>query len=277
MNSSSGNKTKQRTGADLYRAVPYSALADGVTLEYIGNLRIKTNGIINSHISPSAAISLSKLISGTSAQIIVANSSGVPTYATMTGDVTISSTGVTTFTGGGSGTIALSKLVSGTSAQIIVANGSGVPTYVNMSGNVTINNTGVTTIGALQVTNGMLAGSIIYSKLSLSNSIVNGDINTSASIALSKLAALTASRVLVSDGLGIISVSSVTSTTLGYLDISSSLTSLLAGKQNNLGYTPVNKAGDTYTGILDFPTGGGSIKIPTTDKSAAGDGSIWIL
>ena len=42
-------------------------------------------------------------------------------------------------------------------------------------------------IGASGVTNAMLAGSIAYSKLSLSNSIVNADINSSAAIAYSKL------------------------------------------------------------------------------------------
>src|SRR5574343_185051 len=45
--------------------------------------------------------------------------------------------------------------------------------------------------------------------------IVNADINASAAIALSKLSALTASRALQSDGSGVISASSVTSTELG--------------------------------------------------------------
>lgn len=47
--------------------------------------------------------------------------------------------------------------------------------------------------------------------------IVDADINGSAAITLSKLAALTASRALVSDGSGVISVSAVTSTELGYV------------------------------------------------------------
>lgn len=47
--------------------------------------------------------------------------------------------------------------------------------------------------------------------------IVNTDINASAAIALSKLAALTNARALVSDGSGVISVSAVTSTELGYV------------------------------------------------------------
>lgn len=73
------------------------------------------------------------------------------------------------------------------------------------------------------------AAAIAYSKLNLSNSIVNADINSSAAIALSKLAALTASRLLLSDGSGFISASSVTSTEAGYL---SGVTSSIQGQFN---------------------------------------------
>jgi hypothetical protein len=47
--------------------------------------------------------------------------------------------------------------------------------------------------------------------------IVNADVNASAAIALSKLAAVTASRALVSSASGFVSASSVTSTALGYV------------------------------------------------------------
>lgn len=50
--------------------------------------------IVNADVNASAAIALSKLASGTSAQVIVADSSGVPTYRTLSGDVTVSNTGV---------------------------------------------------------------------------------------------------------------------------------------------------------------------------------------
>lgn len=54
-------------------------------------------------------------------------------------------------------------------------------------------------------------------KLLISGAIVNADINASAAIALSKLATVTASRALQSDGSGLISASSVTNTELGYV------------------------------------------------------------
>lgn len=60
--------------------------------------------------------------------------------------------------------------------------------------------------------------------------IDNDEIKAAAGIALDKLAATTASRVLVSDGSGFVSASSTTSTTLGYLDATSSIQTQLDAK-----------------------------------------------
>ena len=64
----------------------------------------------------------------------------------------------------------------------------------------------------------------------VAGSLVNADINASAAIAVSKLAAVTASRALVSDASGFVSASSVTSTELGYL---SGVTSAIQTQLNN--------------------------------------------
>lgn len=57
-------------------------------------LRDEINGNLdNTNLKAAAAVALSKLASGTSAQIIVANASGVPTYVAMSGDATISNAG----------------------------------------------------------------------------------------------------------------------------------------------------------------------------------------
>jgi hypothetical protein len=61
---------------------------------------IQDGTIVNADINSSAAIALSKLANGTSGQIIVANASGVPTWVSETGDVTISDTGVTAIASG---------------------------------------------------------------------------------------------------------------------------------------------------------------------------------
>src|SRR6478609_3435093 len=84
------------------------------------------------------------------------------------------------------------------SAQIIVGNVSNVATAIAMTGDITITNGGVT---------GITAGAI-----------VNADVNASAGIVLTKLAATTASRALVSDGSGFISPATTTSTEIGYVN-----------------------------------------------------------
>jgi hypothetical protein len=85
--------------------------------------------IVNGDINASAAIALSKLASGTSAQVVVADASGVPTYATLTGDVTISNTGVTTIT---ANSVSLGTDTTGDYVQNLVA-GTGV-TLTNNTG-----------------------------------------------------------------------------------------------------------------------------------------------
>ena len=75
--------------------------------------------------------------------------------------------------------------------------------------------------------------------------ITNSEINTSAGITLSKLAALSASKVLVSDGSGFISASSVTPTTLSYLDATSSIQTQLNGKLVSSDLAPYLKADGT--------------------------------
>jgi len=85
--------------------------------------------IVNGDINASAAIALSKLASGTSAQVIVADGSGVPTYATLTGDVTVSNTGVTTIT---ANSVSLGTDTTGDYVQNLVA-GTGV-TLTNNTG-----------------------------------------------------------------------------------------------------------------------------------------------
>ena len=72
-------------------AVTTAKLADNS----VTSAKIVDGSIVNADINASAGIALSKLASGTAAQVVVHNSSGVPTATTVTGDVTISSSGVT--------------------------------------------------------------------------------------------------------------------------------------------------------------------------------------
>jgi hypothetical protein len=82
------------------------------------------------------------------------------------------------------------------------------------SGNVT----GSATIQAGAVENSMLADDAVGADELAANAVVNASVASGAAIAFSKMADLTASRALVSDGSGDVSVSAVTSTEIGYLD-----------------------------------------------------------
>lgn len=55
---------------------------------------ISDGTIVNADINASAAIAISKLASGTAGQVIIGNATGVPTYTTLSGDITVNSSGV---------------------------------------------------------------------------------------------------------------------------------------------------------------------------------------
>jgi len=127
------------------------------------------------------------------------------------------------------------------------ANSSDLVLGVNASDQLTYNGVAIvsgayiasvtdTTTIDLTLTGTALSADIV------AGSITNTQINASAAIAVSKLAAVTASRVLVSDASGFVSASSVTTTTLGYLDATSSIQTQLNAK--------LNLSGGTLTGSL---------------------------
>ena len=93
--------------------------------------------------------------------------------------------------------------------------------YLDASGDLA--NTGI-------VTNTSVDASAAIAQTKLALDITNSEVNASAAVALSKLATVTASRVLESNVSGVVSASSVTSTTLGYLDATSSIQTQLDAK-----------------------------------------------
>lgn len=116
---------------------------------------------------------------------------------------------------------ALGSLADG---HIFVGDASNVPQAVAVSGDITLSNAGVAAISA--------------------GAVVNADINAAAGIEFSKMEALTASRAVVTDSNGEVSVSAVTATELGYLaGTTSSVQTQLSGKQ-----ATITGAATTITG-----------------------------
>jgi hypothetical protein len=82
-------------GTTTSGVITATTLSGDVTITGSGVTSIASGVIVNADVSASAAIALSKLESGTSAQVVLANSSGVPTYTSVSGDVTITNAGAT--------------------------------------------------------------------------------------------------------------------------------------------------------------------------------------
>jgi sporulation protein YlmC with PRC-barrel domain len=95
------------TGAKIAdNAITAAHIADGTIIAAdiadgsVTSAKILDGTIVDADINASAAIALSKLATSTAGNIIVYNSSGVPTAVAETGDVTISDTGVTAIASG---------------------------------------------------------------------------------------------------------------------------------------------------------------------------------
>ncbi len=154
---------------------------------------IVTGSITNAMVNASAAIAYSKLNLATSIVNADISGSAAIAYSKLNLATSIVNADISA-----SAAIAYSKLAALTSGNILVGSAGNVATSVAMSGDITISNAGVTAIG--------------------SGVIVNADVNASAAIALSKLAATTASRALVSDGSGFVSAATTTATEIGYVN-----------------------------------------------------------
>ena len=155
------------------------------------------------------------------------------TATSLTSSGTLTTSGNATI--GGDLTITGDDLTMGTntSGAALIADGTNFNPVV-ISGDISIGTTGTAAIG--------------------SGVIINADVNASAALAFSKMANLTVSRLLVSDGSGDVSVSAVTSTEAGYLDtVSSNIqTQLNAKAASNYVPTAITVA-DESTDTACFP------------------------
>lgn len=190
------------TGAKIADgAITAAHIADGTIIAAdiadgsVTSAKILDGTIVNADINASAAIALSKLASGTSGQIVVHSSGGVPTATTVSGDITIDSTGNAQIAAdkivnadiNAAAAIALSKLATGalptaiTVASANIVDGTIVNADINASAAIAaskISGTAITAADSGTVTSTMIAD----------GTIVNADINASAAIELGKLA-----------------------------------------------------------------------------------------
>ena len=246
---------------------------------------IAAGSITDTEVNTSAAIALSKLASGTSAQVVVANSGGVPTYTTLSGDVTIGNTGVTAI---GSGKVTSSMILDGTIVDGDISSSASIALSKLATGALPT----AITVASANIVDGTIvnadinaSAAIAYSKLNLGTSIVNADIATGAAIAASKISgtAITAAdsgtvtSTMIADGTIVnADISSSASIAYSKLSLSGAITTtdLATGAARSGFRSPiVTQQGATHT-IAASDVGGlvvlsscTSVVIPTSDAT----------
>lgn len=148
-------------------------------------------------------------------------------------------------------------LTSLTNGDIFVGNASNVPVAVTMSGDATIVSSGALTIA--------------------SGAITDAKIASGAAIDVNKLAALTSSRAVVTDGSGYLTVSSTTVTEIGYV---SGVTSSIQSQINAIAAVTVPSGVMVDFGGMAAPTGwllcdGSAVSRTTYANLFAAIGTAW--
>jgi hypothetical protein len=155
----------------------FSTVSGDITITTAGVASISSGVIVDADINASANIAVSKLAANTISGVTLGG-----TLSALTAGAGLASGG--TFTGAAARTFTVD---SGSMATYFRQDA-----YSNISGDITINSSGVSAIGSGKVTSTMI----------LDGTIVNGDINASANIAVSKLAASTISGITLGNNLG---------------------------------------------------------------------------
>ena len=207
----------------------------------------------------------------TSVSVTTANGvSGSVATATTTPAITLTLGAITPTSVAASGTVTGSNL-SGTNTGNVNLGGQ---TYLSLAGQIITANavdlSGTHVTGTLAAARfPALTGDITTTAGSLTTAIaagviVNADVNASAAIALTKLAAMTANRAVVSNASGFLVPATTTDTEIGYVNgVTSAIQTQLNGKQANITLTTTGSSGAaTLVGsTLNIPqyTGGLSV------------------
>jgi hypothetical protein len=199
-----------------------------------------------------------------------------------TGVATLANSGVTAGSYGGSSTIPsftvdskgrITSITNNTisnispigsslnSGNIIIGNASNLAVQVPMNGDVTISNTGVTTIGALKVTDAMLAPGITDGKLATISTI--GKIANSATTATDLN---TPNTIVLRNGAGDFAAGNITANLIGNVTgnvsgTAANVTGIVAGAN---GGTGIDNTGKTITLGGNLTTAGTNNTILTT-------------
>ena len=175
----------------------------------IANAKLANSSITVSDGSNTSAVALGGTLtfSGTNNEVEVAESSGTVTIG-LPSSITANVTGALTGNADTATALATGRTI-GMTGDVVWTSAS-----FDGSGNVT----GSATIQAGAVENSMLADDAVGADELAANAVVNASVASGAAIAFSKMENLTASRALVSDGNGDVSVATTTATEIGHVN-----------------------------------------------------------
>ena len=181
----------------------------------------------------------------------------------------------TNISGGTLGVTAVTFTVFAAAGSLTGSGTTGYNAYWTSSNNLAGEQYISTDRGGLGTTATAFTGLLKFSSgVASAASLINADVSATAAIDYSKLAALTANRVLISNGSGIVSASSVTNTTLGYLDATSSIQTQLNAKEPTLtkgNLTETTSSVLTITGGTSAIIGSGTtIQVKQANGSQSG-------
>lgn len=181
-------------GAGVQAQVDTSSVGD-ILADHTTGLTIKAGVIVDADVNASAALTLSKLAAVTASRALESDGSGIITASAVTSTELGHLSGVTS---------AIQTQLDAKQPDVLTTRGD----LIYRDATNTTARLPVGTANDVLTTDGIDVG---YSKL------FDANIDATAAISLSKLATVTASRALESDGSGLITPSAVTSTELGYL------------------------------------------------------------
>ena len=225
-------------------------------------LSIIPGSLTNALISSGAAISRLKLAALTAGKVLVSGYLGND-----------SASSVTTVKLGYIG-----NLTSDAQAQITARPASGSILQTDFSGSMQIPYAYLVLTNSIVSADINSAAAIPYSKLYLTGSLLDADVASGAAIAVNKLAPVTATKVVISDGSGYLTTSAVTPTALTYI---ANLTSDAQTQINNasggaISYTTISSNTSLTPATLKSQTwvnttaGAVTIYVPRPDSVAAG-------
>jgi hypothetical protein len=170
--------------------------------------------VVDASVASNAAIALSKLAAVTAGQVVMGNASNVATVTEITGDATLASTGVLTLSNSGVSAATVNDSVTAITPITIDAKGriTGTGSAVTITPSYNSLTDLPTTLAGYGITDAVGSSDVRLTdeRVPTDGSVTDAKVSASAAIALTKLANITAGRVLLGNASNVPTATEVT-------------------------------------------------------------------